>query len=166
MVSNVLSKYNNFAHSTTWPGDSLQIVDAQCNIEECRTTGARRWARSNLTPVYRNALDSLVRRVSLKGRSARVEDYVKAGADGTTMNWNMTTEAVSAVRHGRRIILTSADGSTLRMKVRCSSKFDMTFGPFVQNNDYENPAEGTSRLRLSYSVPAAAEGYIKVDMKP
>lgn len=161
----VLTKYNNFAHSTTFPDAVLQKVDAQCEIGSYRDGVLVKWAQSDLTPLYPEVLDSLVRRASLRGRKVVVRDFVKAGQEPCRMVWTMTTEAVSAVRNGKEILLTAAGGQTLRLKVGSDFNWEMDFAPVEQNNCYENPSDGISWLRIVYTVSSGKEGRFKVKMK-
>lgn len=161
----VLTKYNNFAHSTTFPAGVYQKVDAQCSIEKARDGRRVKWAQSNLTPLYPEVLDTLVRTVFLRGERPSVLDFVQAGTEPASMVWTMTTEAVSASRQGNRITLAAADGRKLEMKVKSSFDWEMEFVPVEQRNAYENPSPGISWLRIVYTVPSEKKGYVKVKMK-
>ena len=108
---NVLTKYNNFAHSTTYPEGVYQKVDGQCYFEEWSDEQGDMFAQTDITPVYEGHLNSLVRRVSLRGRSVSVEDRVVNGDKEQRMVWNMTTLATEAKVNYRRNRITLRVGA-------------------------------------------------------
>lgn len=158
-----LTKYNNFAHSTTYPLGEYQDIDVTCRI-----LGDEKgmWASATLSPLYKDKIKFLVRRVSLKDKSAIIEDVVTAGDEEVEMVWNMTTEAVSMKRNGNNLILSAKDGQMLEMKVEASAPFSAELVPALRKNSFEDENVGISWLRITYNVPSNENYTIKVNLIP
>ena len=171
---NVLTKYNNFAHSTTYPEGVYQKVDGQCYFEEWSDEQGDMFAQTDITPVYEGHLNSLVRRVSLRGKRVNVEDRVVNGDKEQCMVWNMTTLATEAKvnRHRNAITLYSVDTmgvrKTLELKVRFGKKcnYEVEFVPATNRNDYENDNKGASWLRIKYALAPQEKQTLKVVLSP
>ena len=157
-----LTKYNNFAHSTTWPEGQFQDLGAVCRIDSSPETMS---AKSELSPLYGDALEKLERSVSLDGHAVRIHDDVKAGHNAVKMVWNMTTEACSYSRRGNKIILSDSRGKKLEMKVKCSSRFEIEHIPATPANSFEGQNEGVFFFRIVYSVPRESDAGLTVTMK-
>lgn len=162
----VLTKYNNFAHSTTGPEGVYQIVDAQCHIDSIACKRRFKSVSSDLTGVYAGKLEKLVRTVSLRGRCAEITDIAHGTDEILPMNWTMITEAVSMQRRGASLVLRSQDGRTLKMRVKCSSEFECSLEPMRQRCDFENPSDGIFRLTIKYNVAPGKDSRIRVRLKP
>lgn len=159
-----LTKYNNFAHSTTYPEGCYQRIDAECPITG---SGKEMKASSELAGLYPEQLKSILRTVSLKGRKVIVQDEVLAGEKAVDMVWNMTTEAVSFVRKGNKITLLSKSGKSLVMKVSSSGQpFSVEMIPATPKNKCEGQNKGISFLRICYRVPASTGNSFVVTMVP
>ena len=169
----VLTKYNNFAHSTTYPEGTYQKVDGQCHFEESSAKKANMYAQTDITPVYADHLTSLVRKVGLRKKTVSVEDRVVNGDKAQRMVWNMTTMATEAevdYRHNR-ILLYGADTlghrKTLELKVNFENKGDyvVEFVSADKRNDYENDNKGASWLRIKYDLAPLATQRLRVEMR-
>lgn len=160
---NVLTKYNNFAHSTTYPEGVRQQTKPTCTM-----TGDREkmTASTSFASLYPKQLDSLVRTVTLKGRSAVIEDFVMAGKSEVEMVWNMTTEGSSLKRKGRKLTLTNPEGKVLDINVKTQTPFRAELVPAKRNNDFEGENKGIYWLRIIYYVPANCYEKITVTLTP
>jgi len=156
-----LTKYNNFAHSTTYPEWTYQNINADCNISASKKLMQ---AMTDLTGLYPGRLASLNRSVMLKGRDIVVLDKVAAGNVEAKMVWNMTTEALSFTQSGNILILNAKGGKTLKMTVECSCPFEVEMVSAKPDNSFEGANEGVSFLRIHYTVPAGKAAAIKVSM--
>lgn len=171
---NVLTKYNNFAHSTTYPEGVYQKVDGQCYFEEWSDEQGDMFAQTDITPVYEGHLNSLVRRVSLRGKRVNVEDKVVNGDKEQRMVWNMTTMATEAKVNYRRnrITLYGVDTlgikRTLELKVQFENRceYEVEFAPATNRNDYENDNKGASWLRIKYALAPQEKQTLKVALRP
>jgi len=154
-----LTRYNNFAHSTTWPEGEYQQVDANCTIAGTETTMQ---VTTELSALYPDKVRRLERSLSLQGRSMLVEDKVEAANEDVTMVWNMTTEAQALTRSGNTLTLTAENGKRLLLEVECHSDFTAELVEATPVNSFENPITGVSFLRLRYKVAAGAKGHVRV----
>lgn len=159
----VLTKYNNFAHSTTYPEDVYQNIRAQCVIEADEKAMK---ASSELAELYPGKMESLRRTVSLDGPDVTVEDFIKTGEKDVSMVWNMTTEAIKMERKRSRIILTAAGGELLEMNVKSRYPFVAELVSAKPAHSYEDQNEGISFLRLHYTVPCWTDYRFTVTLKP
>ena len=159
----VLTKYNNFAHSTTFPEGVHQQTKPTCPM-----TGSREkmQASTSFACLYPKQLDSLVRTVSLKDRSAVIEDFVMAGNSEVEMVWNMTTEGCDLNRKGKNLTLTNPDGKVLDIKVKTQTPFRAELVPAERKNKFEGLNKGIYWLRIIYNVPAQCSEKITVTMTP
>ena len=158
-----LTKYNNFAHSTTYPEGTYQETRALCTITE---NEAEMTASSDLTALYPKKMKSLRRTVRLVGACAEIEDFVECEDNAVTMVWNMTTEAISFKRKGSKIILTDKDGKQLELAVNAKLAFTARLVPAKPEHPYEGQNEGISFLRLSYTAPSWSEYRFTVKLTP
>ena len=159
-----LTKYNNFAHSTTYPEGTYQDINAQCVITEDESGMS---ASSEISAEYPGMMKSLLRKVALKGNGILVEDCLSTSDREVDMVWNMTTEAQSFIRKGSKLILTAKGGERLEMKIRSKLPFKAELVPATPLNSFEGQNEGISFLRLHYTVPSQKEDNIfSVSLKP
>ena len=158
-----LTKYNNFAHSTTYPEGAYQEIRALCGI---KGDAAGMKASSELAGLYPKRMKSLVRTVSLKGSAATIEDRTITEEKDVRLVWNMTTEACSFKRKGNTLILSAADGRTLEMKVASRLPFVAELVSAKPANKFEGQNEGISFLRLRYTVPSWTDYKFTVTLKP
>lgn len=158
-----LTKYNNFAHSTTYPEGVYQEIRALCSIvaDEASMT-----ASSDITGLYPKKIKKLERAVRLDGVSARIEDRISCEDNPVTMVWNMTTEAVEMKRKGSRIILTAKGGEQLELSVSSKLAFTARLVSAKPEHKYEGQNEGISFLRLTYTVPSWTDYRFTVNLKP
>ena len=158
-----LTKYNNFAHSTTYPDGVYQETRALCtiNADEASMT-----ASSDITAMYPKQLASLVRTVRLDGCNAVIEDAVVCEDKEAAMVWNMTTEAVALKRKGSKLILTAKGGEQLELQVNSKLAFTARLVSARPEHKYEGQNEGISFLRLQYTVPSWSDYRFTVKLKP
>ena len=161
---NKLTKYNNFAHSTTYPEGVHQYVKAQCYITDA--DAATMTASSDIAAVYPKKKKSLVRTVRLTGPGVTVSDRFVTEDNKLDMVWNMTTEARKMQRKGRIIILTAAGGERLELKVNSSTPFTAELVSAKPGNKFEDQNEGINFLRLHYGVPSWADFSFTVTLTP
>ena len=159
----VLTKYNNFAHSTTFPEGVYQRTKPTCRVSGDQEKMS---ASTSFASLYPKHLDSLVRTVTLVDRSVVVEDFVIGGNSNVTMVWNMTTEGCTLKRKGRNLQLTNPDGKVLNMKVETSTSFDAELVPAERKHDFEGENTGVYWLRIRYELPAHCTNRIKVTLTP
>ena len=158
-----LTKYNNFAHSTTYPDGVYQETRALCTID---ADEASMKASSDISSLYPNKLTKLVRSVHLDGISADIEDYVVCEENSATMVWNMTTEAVSMKRKGSKITLTAKDGQQLELKVNSKLAFTVELVSAKPEHKFEGQNEGISFFRIHYTVPSWSDYRFSVKLTP
>lgn len=159
----VLTKYNNFAHSTTFPEGVYQRTKPTCKVSG---DPEKMSASTSFASLYPKSLDSLVRTVTLVDRSVVVEDFVIGGNSDVKMVWNMTTEGCTLKRKGRNLILANPDGKVLKMKVETSTSFDAELVPAKRKHDFEDENEGIYWLRITYDLPSHCANKIKVTLTP
>jgi hypothetical protein len=159
----VLTKYNNFAHSTTYPEGVHQRTKPTCKVSADQKNMS---ASTSFASLYPKHLDSLVRTVTLVDRSVVVEDLAVGGDSEVKMVWNMTTEGCALKRKGRNLILTNPDGKVLKIKVETPTSFDAELVPAERKNDFEDPNPGIYWLRITYNLPEHCENTIKVTLTP
>lgn len=159
----VLTKYNNFAHSTTYPEGEYQRTKPTCHM---KGDASKMSASTSFGHLYPNSLDSLVRSVTLVDKSVVIEDFVIGGNSEVRMVWNMTTEGCALTRKGRNLTLTNPDGKVLKINVKTATSFQAELVPADRKHDYEDQNTGIYWLRISYVLPAHCTNKIKVTLTP
>ena len=159
----VLTKYNNFAHSTTFPDGVYQQVEPVCRVSGDAENMS---ASTSFGVLYPQSLDTLVRTVTLKDRSAVIEDLAIGGNSDIRMVWNMTTEGCSLSRKGNNLTLVNPDGKILDIKVKTQASFNVELVPADRKNEYEDQNIGIYWLRIIYNLPAHRANKIKVTLTP
>ena len=158
-----LTKYNNFAHSTTYPDGVYQDVKAQCCIKDDEATMT---VSSEIAGVYPGKMKSLVRTAHLAGPAVEVKDHIETEDNQVVMVWNMTTEAVKFERKKSRLLLTGPGGEQLEMLVSSRFPFTAELVSAKPAHKYEGQNNGISFLRLRYTVPSWTEYNFSVKLNP
>ena len=160
-----LTKYNNFAHSTTYPDGVYQATRVKARSVITEDASAMR-ASTDLSPLYPGHLKSLIRTVQLKGVAVTIEDRTGTEEKDARMVWNMTTEAQSLKRKGNILTLTAEGGQVLEMKVQSRLAFVAELVSAKPANKFEGQNEGINFLRLTYTVPSWTDYRFTVTLTP
>ena len=83
-------RYNNRSHNTLTFNDKLQRVNGSAQIIESDSATARRFVKTDLTPVYAGQVDKVERTISLVDNDyLLIEDEIMAGKNYTRMRLSL-----------------------------------------------------------------------------
>lgn len=172
---NLLTRYNNMAHSTLTIDSLYQRADQTCYFESFSDKADDMWAESDLTVAYGGSVKSIVRRVGLADDSrVEVKDTLTGGENDAEVVWNMTTEAEleSFDAEQGRVVLSAINvrGERKHLEMLISvegiDSYEVRCEPLVLNNAFETPlAEPVNMLKVVYTMPANGTAAMQVTMQ-
>jgi hypothetical protein len=130
-------RYRNSSHNTLTVNGGKQLVSGNAIITKLSDTENNMAVSVQMTPLYKNELDSLERTVALiESKRVQVTDYVKTGVKKVSVHWNMLTAATPEIVDDHTIILSSGK-KKLVVKIQGEGKAVIlsTQSP----NDYDAP---------------------------
>ena len=99
-------RYNNRSHNTLTFNDKLQRVNGSAQIIESDSATARRFVKTDLTPVYAGQVDKVERTISLVDNDyLLIEDEITAGKNYTRMRWTLMTRATPKILSDNTVML-------------------------------------------------------------
>lgn len=134
-------RYNNRSHNTLTFNDKLQRVNGSAQIIESDSATARRFVKTDLTPVYAGQVDKVERTISLVDNDyLLIEDEITAGKNYTRMRWTLMTRATPKILSDNTVML-EQDGKRCLLKIESETpivwRFEKT--PTVNTFDSPNP---------------------------
>ena len=110
-------RYNNRSHNTLTFNDKLQRVNGSAQIIESDSATARRFVKTDLTPVYAGQVDKVERTISLVDNDyLLIEDEITAGKNYTRMRWTLMTRATPKILSDNTVML-EQDGKRCLLKI-------------------------------------------------
>lgn len=161
-------RIGNESHSTLTVNGKHHMVKSFVPLTDVWKEKKRKGARLDMTSVYAEDLDSLVREIWLDGKHRlHVRDMVRTGSRQADIMWVMTTTAQASMLPDGRILL-EKDGKKMKMEAECRNMEGLT--PHIWTNDppqcYDAPNPGTCRVGFTVTVPAGAEAVLKASLVP
>lgn len=161
-------RIGNESHSTLTVNGKHHMVKSFVPLTDVWKEKKRKGARLDMTSVYAEDLDSLVREIWLDGKHRlHVRDMVRTGSRQADIMWVMTTTAQASMLPDGRILL-EKDGKKMKMEAECKNMEDLT--PHIWTNDppqcYDAPNPGTCRVGFTVTVPAGAEAVLMASLVP
>ena len=134
-------RYNNRSHNTLTFNDKLQRVNGSAQIIESDSATARRFVKTDLTPVYAGQVDKVERTISLVDNDyLLIEDEITAGKNYTRMRWTLMTRTTPKILSDNTVML-EQDGKRCLLKIESETpivwRFEKT--PTVNTFDSPNP---------------------------
>ncbi|MBQ6709720.1 MAG: heparinase II/III family protein [Bacteroidales bacterium] len=161
-------RIGNESHSTLTVNGKHHMVKSFVPLTDVWKEKKRKGARLDMTSVYAEDLDSLVREIWLDGKHRlHVRDMVRTGSRQADIMWVMTTTAQASMLPEGRILL-EKDGKKMKMEAECRNMEGLT--PHIWTNDppqcYDAPNPGTCRVGFTMTVPDDSESVIEVSLTP
>jgi hypothetical protein len=159
-------RLGNMAHNTLTVNNERHLVKSFAPITQTFQSESKKGAEVNLSSVFAQSVDSLVRRVWLDGRDfLHVDDYIATGDTAAVVTWVMVTSADAAVTGPNTIVLVK-DGKKMLLKATADSEVKMKIWSNEPPHDYDFKNPGTCRAGFELNVPARTETQIKVELIP
>ena len=119
-------RYNNRSHNTLTFNDKLQRVNGSAQIIESDSATARRFVKTDLTPVYAGQVDKVERTISLVDNDyLLIEDEITAGKNYTRMRWTLMTRATPKILSDNTVML-EQDGKRCLLKIESETPFGVS----------------------------------------
>ena len=126
-------RYNNRSHNTLTFNDKLQRVNGSAQIIESDSATARRFVKTDLTPVYAGQVDKVERTISLVDNDyLLIEDEIMAGKNYTRMRWTLMTRATPKILSDNTVML-EQDGKRCLLKIESETPIVWRFKKLPQS---------------------------------
>ena len=150
-------RYNNRSHNTLTFNDKLQRVNGSAQIIESDSATARRFVKTDLTPVYAGQVDKVERTISLVDNDyLLIEDEITAGKNYTRMRWTLMTRATPKILSDNTVML-EQDGKRCLLKIE-SPNPDVTMVVFDTDLKRGETQYVRAQLTPMSSLSRALEG--------
>jgi len=147
-------RYNNFFHSTITFNGQLQRVDGYAKIEHTTNTPNFLSATTQLTDVYKEAVEAVNRGVAIIDKKyVVVSDEIKTNTQQATVRWSMLTPAEVKIGENGTAELTQ-NGKKLTLSVTSPAKISLKTWPTTPTNSYDEPNVGTTLVGFEVTIPA------------
>ena len=140
---------NNYSHNTLTPGPSLQNPKAAAPIIAFESSPARAFAIIDLTAVYPDRSQKMLRGVAMLDRSrVLIQDDVLATGAGQVLDWRMLTAAQISLSADGRTATLSQQGKTLMAQILSPSSAVFRVGSAEPSSEQEARNPGISILGI------------------
>lgn len=137
-------RYNNLAHSTLTIDSQYQKVDGYAKIDAFTDAPAFLSATSDLTAVYKNQINKLVRGVAIVNKSyVVIRDELETSENGKVLRWNMLTPAQVEINDKGQAVL-AQNGQKLILKVLEPSNIALKTWTTNSSKSYDAPNPNTT----------------------
>lgn len=161
-----LLRYNNSAHSTLSFNNQWQVVSGKATIIDSYNQSDSMSVTLDLTPVYKDQVNSVKRKVSLINKKiASIEDEISSNNDSTSMRWNLTTSAIATVLSSNLLLL-EKDGKAMYMKVDCVQPIKFYVNDAQPTTSYESKNNGISLVGFTTVLKKGSTQKIAVRFTP
>lgn len=159
-------RYNNFAHSTLTFNNELQRVDGHAPITGTVTKSTFLGAITDMTSVYKEAVNSAQRGVAIVNQKYVVmKDEIFTAGKETTLRWVMLTPAEVQLTGNGTAELTQ-NGKKLQLQVTEPAQVTLKTWPTQPSHDYDAPNPGTTLVGFEMTIPATTKTTLNVLLIP
>ncbi len=159
-------RYNNLAHNTLSFNDKYQLVKGNAIIDNYGKEENNMYVISDLTSVYENQVQKIVRAASLIDKEyAVIEDYIVNRKRFTKLSCRLVTPATAKVISGQVVELTK-DGKKLYLKVEGIANPTWDIKPAKSTFSYDSDNPGISIITLNMDLKPSEERKIIVYLLP
>lgn len=159
-------RISNKSHSTLTLNGRTHILKTDVPFTETWTDKKRKGARMDMTGLFGDATESVLRAVWLDRKNhLHIEDRIETGDQPVELMWVMTTPADAELVPGQGILL-SKDGR--EMMLRMQSEVEII--PQIWSNEppqyYDAPNPGTCRVGFTADVKPGSQSVFNVSLTP
>lgn len=154
------------SHNTLIFNGELHRVKGNAAFTDHRTKGRKRGATIDLTTLFGDAAERVVRHAELdKAGHLMLRDEIRNGAKPTEVVWQMTTRAVPERLDAQTIVLRQ-EGKTLYLHLTDGSKGVAEILPAYAYKEYEIRDKGVYRVGFRARFDAHETGTLQVRFTP
>ena len=165
------SRWNLFrmgaaSHNTITINDKQHCVDGKAEIVEFYNTSREKGADVDMTPVFADQAQSVVRSVKLdKNNHLTVTDHIKNGNQPSKIDWKIVTKAQAEIVSPNTIMLTQ-DGKVMYLRLNGRYTATAKISSDHKLKDCEAKAEGISCVGFEITLKAGEVADIEVSLSP
>ena len=159
-------RYNNRSHNTLTFNDKLQRVNGSAQIIESDSATARRFVKTDLTPVYAGQVDKVERTISLVDNDyLLIEDESMAGNNYTRMRWTLMTRATPKILSDNTVML-EQDGKRCLLKIESETPIVWRFEKTPTVNTFDSPNPDVTMVVFDTDLKRGETQYVRAQLTP
>ncbi|EHB92596.1 heparinase II/III domain-containing protein [Alistipes indistinctus] len=159
-------RYNNRSHNTLTFNDKLQRVNGSAQIIESDSATARRFVKTDLTPVYAGQVDKVERTISLVDNDyLLIEDEITAGKNYTRMRWTLMTRATPKILSDNTVML-EQDGKRCLLKIESETPIVWRFEKTPTVNTFDSPNPDVTMVVFDTDLKRGETQYVRALLTP
>ena len=159
-------RYNNRSHNTLTFNDKLQRVNGSAQIIESDSATARRFVKTDLTPVYAGQVDKVERTISLVDHDyLLIEDEIMAGKNYTRMRWTLMTRATPKILSDNTVML-EQDGKRCLLKIESETPIVWRFEKTPTVNTFDSPNPDVTMVVFDTDLKRGETQYVRAQLTP
>ena len=159
-------RYNNRSHNTLTFNDKLQRVNGSAQIIESASATARRFVKTDLTPVYAGQVDKVERTISLVDNDyLLIEDEITAGKNYTRMRWTLMTRATPKILSDNTVML-EQDGKRCLLKIESETPIVRRFEKTPTVNTFDSPNPDVTMVVFDTDLKRGETQYVRAQLTP
>ena len=159
-------RYNNRSHNTLTFNDKLQRVNGSAQIIESDSATARRFVKTDLTPVYAGQVDKVERTISLVDNDyLLIEDEITAGKNYTRMRWTLMTRATPKILSDNTVML-EQDGKRCLLKIESETPIVWRFEKTPTVNTFDSPNPDVTMVVFDTDLKRGETQYVRAQLTP
>ena len=159
-------RYNNRSHNTLTFNDKLQRVNGSAQIIESDSATARRFVKTDLTPVYAGQVDKVERTISLVDNDyLLIEDEIMAGKNYTRMRWTLMTRATPKILSDNTVML-EQDGKRCLLKIESETPIVWRFEKTPTVNTFDSPNPDVTMVVFDTDLKRGETQYVRAQLTP
>ena len=159
-------RYNNRSHNTLTFNDKLQRVNGSAQIIESDSATARRFVKTDLTPVYAGQVDKVERTISLVDNDyLLIEDEITAGKNYTRMRWTLMTRATPKILSDNTVML-EQDGKRCLLKIESETPIVWRFEKTPTVNTFDSPNPDVTMVVFDTDLKRGETQYVRAQWTP
>ena len=159
-------RYNNRSHNTLTFNDKLQRVNGSAQIIESDSATARRFVKTDLTPVYAGQVDKVERTISLVDNDyLLIEDEIMAGKNYTRMRWTLMTRATTKILSDNTVML-EQDGKRCLLKIESETPIVWRFEKTPTVNTFDSPNPDVTMVVFDTDLKRGETQYVRAQLTP
>ena len=159
-------RYNNRSRNTLTFNDKLQRVNGSAQIIESDSATARRFVKTDLTPVYAGQVDKVERTISLVDNDyLLIEDEITAGKNYTRMRWTLMTRATPKILSDNTVML-EQDGKRCLLKIESETPIVWRFEKTPTVNTFDSPNPDVTMVVFDTDLKRGETQYVRAQLTP
>ena len=159
-------RYNNRSHNTLTFNDKLQRINGSAQIIESDSATARRFVKTDLTPVYAGQVDKVERTISLVDNDyLLIEDEITAGKNYTRMRWTLMTRATPKILSDNTVML-EQDGKRCLLKIESETPIVWRFEKTPTVNTFDSPNPDVTMVVFDTDLKRGETQYVRAQLTP